>query len=117
VAEPGTEASAGATGGDVCRWAMLYEPERLISAKSFDFERSARSCLEVAMHVAGAEAGLLATFDRGQELVVEVSAGVDELPERGVPVNVSQLSKGERLKLPNPLSAEPKLPPDLGEGV
>jgi len=78
VAEPGTEASAGATGGDVCRWAMLYEPERLISAKSFDFERSARSCLEVAMHVAGAEAGLLATFDRGQELVVEVSAGVDE---------------------------------------
>jgi diguanylate cyclase (GGDEF)-like protein len=62
---------------EVCRWAVLYEPEGLISARSFDFERTARSCLDVAMRVAGAEGGALATLDRGQDLVLVTARGVD----------------------------------------
>ena len=56
---------------------MLYEPDQLVSVRTFDHERTARSTLEVAMLMAGAEGGFLASFDKGQELSVVVAAGVD----------------------------------------
>ena len=59
-------------------WTALYETEQLISAKTFDLHRTARSCLDLAMQMAGAEAGFLATYDRGQDLVLVGSRGVDE---------------------------------------
>ena len=58
--------TSGAEG--LAHWVMLYEPERLISAKRFDFTRTADSCLEVALKLAGAEAGVLACYDKGREL-------------------------------------------------
>ena len=59
------------------RWSMLYEPDQLVSARTFDFERTARSTLDVGLLTAGAEVGFLATYDKGQELSVVVSQGVD----------------------------------------
>ena len=59
-------------------WTALYETEQLISAKTFDLRRTARSCLDLAMQMAGAEAGFMATYDRGRELVLVTSRGVDE---------------------------------------
>ena len=68
---PGTPSEAAS------RWAMLYEPDQLVSVQTFDFERTARSTLEVALLIAGAEAGFLATYDKGEELSVLVAQGVD----------------------------------------
>ncbi|MBL4849826.1 MAG: sigma 54-interacting transcriptional regulator [Planctomycetes bacterium] len=59
-------------------WTALYETEQLISAKSFDLRRTARSCFELGLQISGAEVGFLAILDRGQDLVVQVSKGVDE---------------------------------------
>jgi Nif-specific regulatory protein len=59
-------------------WTALYDTEQLISAKTFDLKRTARGCLELAMQMAGAEAGFMATFDRGQDLVLVAAHGVDE---------------------------------------
>ena len=61
----------------LAHWVMLYEPERLISAKRFDFDRTAQSCLEVAMRLSGAEAGVLGCYDKGRELMVVAAEGVD----------------------------------------
>ncbi len=63
---------------ELSAWTVLYETDRLISAKSFDFARTARTQLEVAMKLAGAEAGFVASLDRGQDLVLIASRGVDE---------------------------------------
>ncbi|MGE0709970.1 MAG: sigma 54-interacting transcriptional regulator [Planctomycetota bacterium] len=59
-------------------WTALYDTEQLISAKTFDLQRTARGCLELALQLAGAEAGILATFDRGRDLVLQAARGVDE---------------------------------------
>jgi diguanylate cyclase (GGDEF)-like protein len=58
-------------------WSVLYEPARLISAKTFDLERTARSALGVALRIAGAPAGFLATVDKGTDLTIGASQGVD----------------------------------------
>jgi diguanylate cyclase (GGDEF)-like protein len=73
VAETNTSGVEG-----LAHWVMLYEPERLISAKRFNFARTADSCLEVALKLAGAEAGVLACYDKGRDLVVVSSQGVDQ---------------------------------------
>ena len=59
-------------------WTALYETEQLISAKSFDLRRTARSCFELGLQVSGAEVGFLAVLDRRQDLVVQASKGVDD---------------------------------------
>ncbi|MBX3469667.1 MAG: sigma 54-interacting transcriptional regulator [Planctomycetes bacterium] len=69
---------ATTTPGPVAHWAVLYEPDRLISAKSFDLGRVTASSLTVAMTLTGAEAGFLATRERGQDLVVLAARGVDQ---------------------------------------
>jgi hypothetical protein len=38
-------------------WTALYETEQMISAKSFDLARTARSCLDLGLKLAGAEVG------------------------------------------------------------
>jgi two-component system, NtrC family, response regulator HydG len=59
-------------------WTALYETDQLISAKSFDLRRTARSCFELGLRVSGAEVGFLAVLDRRQDLVVQASKGVDD---------------------------------------
>ncbi|RMG16408.1 MAG: diguanylate cyclase [Planctomycetota bacterium] len=59
-------------------WTALYEAGRLISAPAFDERRTASDCLDLALRVVGAEAGLLATYDRGRELIALAGQAVDE---------------------------------------
>ncbi len=76
---PSHSSSSGARPRDDQRpWTALYETDRLISAKSFDYARTARRQLELALRLAGAEAGFVAALERGQDLVLLASRGVDE---------------------------------------
>jgi diguanylate cyclase (GGDEF)-like protein len=62
----------------VSHWAVLYEPDKLISARSFDLQRTIESSLSVAMTLLGAEAGLLATLDKGRDLAILAAQAVDQ---------------------------------------
>ena len=59
-------------------WTLLFDTHQLLSAKSFDFARAAQGQLDLAMRLAGASAGFVATCERGRELTVVASAGLDD---------------------------------------
>jgi len=62
--------------GEVVHWAMLYEPDQLISAKRFDFKRTAESLMDVAERFLQGEACALGVYER-DELNLVASRGVD----------------------------------------
>ena len=62
--------------GEVVHWAMLYEPDQLISAKRFDFKRTAETLLDVAQRFVQGEACALGIYER-DELGLIASQGVD----------------------------------------
>jgi diguanylate cyclase (GGDEF)-like protein len=75
---PRVTTETGSAPTSVSHWAVLYEPDRLISAKSFDLGRTTESSLAVAMRLMGADAGFLATLEKGHDLVLLAAQGVDQ---------------------------------------
>lgn len=74
-----TPSSARSDDGDaVTPWTLLYETQHLLSAKSFDFARAAEGQLALAIRLSGASAGFIAISDKGRELTVIASSGLDE---------------------------------------
>ncbi len=97
----------------VSHWAVLYEPDRLISAKSFDLGRTTSSSLAVAMRLVGAGAGFLATLEKGQDLEVLAAEGVDQdavLEDPALGRLVEQAVEGGALVTRDGLPAGPALP-------
>ena len=112
----------------VAHWAALYETDDLISAKSFDFRRTALSCLDLAISLAEAEAGFLATFDKGRELELKAARGVDEegiledprltkLYEQAVEVEERVMANGKILAEPDPEAVRAQLQAAYDDGI
>ncbi len=64
---------------EICHWAVLYGVTDLISAKTFDIDRTAASILSVALRLTGGEAGFIAVHDEARELVVRAAHRVDPM--------------------------------------
>jgi diguanylate cyclase (GGDEF)-like protein len=82
--EPSAEAPATNGGArsrpeeEICHWAVLYDIAALTSAKSFDLERAASSVLEVAIKLAGGDAGVVLLQEKAnQDLIVHSAVNVD----------------------------------------
>ncbi len=78
MTEPADAPSAAPPREEVAHWAVLYDVNALTSAKTFDLERSQASVLEVALKLAGGEAGAVLLQEKAnQDLVVQTQLHVD----------------------------------------